>query len=326
MTMETQNIDIIRDQLVERKGKLQQVMEHANDPSQLTGLLQQVDDAIARIGDGTYGVCTICHEDIGDEDLLCDPLLKICLSHLDQKEQRALESDLDYAGQIQRGLLPKNNINRNGWDFSYHYRPSGVVSGDFCDMIPIGDDSFAFVLGDVSGKGVSASLMVSHLHALIRSLLSFGLPVKEIVKKANGLFRDSVISSNYATLVFGKASSNGEVEICIAGHNPPLMAQNGQVIELKATGIPVGLFRNTEYGIHKLQLGKDDFILLYSDGLTEAFNGQDEYGEERLCAQLRKCLKNHPQELINDLLNDHSKFLKDSKPGDDITVAVIRRS
>ena len=324
--METQDLAIIKDQLVERRGKLQQVMEYTENPAQLTGLLQQVDDALARIGDGTYGICTICHEDIGDEDLMCDPLLKICLSHLDRQQQRALETDLDYAGQIQRGLLPENNVNLNGWDFSYHYRPAGIVSGDFCDMIPIGNDSFAFVLGDVSGKGVSASLMVSHLHALIRSLLSFGLPVNEIVKKANGLFRDKVISSNYATLVFGIVSSNGEVELCIAGHNPPLLAHNGQVTSLKATGIPVGLFRNTDYGVHKLQLDKGDFILLYSDGLTEASVGTEEYGEERLCSQINNLIKHGPQELINDLLLDHKKFLNNNQPGDDITVAVLRRS
>ena len=323
--METQNIAIIKDQLVERRGKLEQVINIAEDPVQLSGLLQQVDEALAKINNGTYGICTICHEDIGDEDLMCDPLLKICLSHLDRQQQRALESDLDYAGQIQRGLLPKNNLCLNGWDFSYHYRPAGIVSGDFYDIIPMEDDSFAFVLGDVSGKGVSASLMVSHLHALIRSLLSFGLPVNEIVKKANGLFRDKVISSNYATLVFGRAWKDGKVELSIAGHNPPLIAHDGQVISLKATGIPVGLFRNTDYGVHKLQLGKDDFILLYSDGLTEASDGKDEYGEERLCAYLRNRTSNHPQGLIDDLLNDHNKFLKNSKPGDDITVAVIRR-
>lgn len=324
--MEAQNITIIKDQLVERRGKLQQVINNAQDPAQLSGLLQQVDDAIERIGDGTYGICTICHEDMETEGLMVDPLRTVCLSHLDRQEQHALESDLEFAGQIQRGLLPKNNVSLNGWDFSYHYRPAGIVSGDFCDMIPVGDNSFAFVLGDVSGKGVSASLMVSHLHALIRSLLSFGLPVTEIVKKANGLFRDSVISSNYATLVFGQASSKGEVELCIAGHNPPLLAHDGKITPLKATGIPVGLFCNTEYGVHKLQLGKGDFILFYTDGLTEASVDKVEYGEERLCEQLTNRISSNPQELINDLLTDHKKFLKNSKPGDDITVAVIRRS
>jgi sigma-B regulation protein RsbU (phosphoserine phosphatase) len=324
--MEVQNITIIKEQLVERRGKLQQVINNAQDPAQLSGLLQQVDDALERIGDGTYGICTICHEDIGNENLMVNPLLTICLSHMDRHQLQALQSDLEFAGQIQRGLLPENNVNMNGWDFSYHYRPAGIVSGDFCDMIPVGDDSFAFVLGDVSGKGVSASLMVSHLHALIRSLLSFGLPVIEIVKRANGLFRDSVISSNYATLVFGKASSKGEVELCIAGHNPPLMAHDGKVTHLKATGIPVGLFCDSEYGVHKLQLDKDDFILLYTDGLTEAAVDKVEYGEERLCSQLVNRKSNHPQELINDLLTDHKKFLSNSKPGDDITLAVIRRS
>jgi phosphoserine phosphatase RsbU/P len=324
--MEAQNIAIIKDQLVERREKLQQVINNAEDPAHLSGLLQQVDDALARIGDGTYGVCTICNEDIGDDKLMVDPLLTICLSHMDRKQQQALESDLEFAGKIQRGLLPENNVNLNGWDFSYHYRPAGIVSGDFCDMIPIGNDSFAFVLGDVSGKGVSASLMVSHLHALIRSLLSFGLQVNEIMARANCLFRDSVISSNYATVVFGKATSVGDVELCIAGHNPPLLAHNGEITRLKATGIPVGLFCNAEYTVHKLQLCKGDYILFYTDGLTEASVGTVEYGEERLYARLKNITNSHPQDLIDALLMDHKKFLNNSKPGDDITIAVIRRS
>ena len=103
------------------------------------------------------------------------------------------------------------------------------------------------------------------------------------------------------------------------------MAHDGKITPLKATGIPVGLFCNTEYSVHKLQLDKGDFILLYTDGLTEASVDKVEYGEERLCEQLTNRISSNPQELINDLLADHKKFLNNSKPGDDITVAVIRR-
>jgi sigma-B regulation protein RsbU (phosphoserine phosphatase) len=144
--------------------------------------------------------------------------------------------------KIQRNLLPQNNLNINGWEFCCHYNPAGTVSGDFCDFIKLDDHSVLFVLGDVSGKGISASLMMPHLHALIRSLLSFKILVNEIVTRVNRLFCESTLSTHYATMVFGKANSKGNIELCIAGHNPPLLIKDGSVNPLNATGIPVGLF------------------------------------------------------------------------------------
>src|SRR5690606_31155840 len=122
------------------------------------------------------------------------------------------------------------------------------VSGDFTDIISLNDGSVIFTIGDVSGKGIGASLMMSHLHGLIHSLLSFGLPVNKLVEKANLLFSESTLFSNYATMVLGKAYPDGTIEICVAGHNPPFLVKNGNVEGITATGMPVGLFGNAEYG------------------------------------------------------------------------------
>ena len=198
------NIPSLKNHLTERRERLQETIKYVPDPVKLYSLLQQVDSALERIDNGSYGICDVCHDPIEADRLIMNPLLTVCLDHLNHHQRKALEQDLELAIKIQRNLLPENHLNVNGWDFCYHYSPAGTVSGDFCDFIKLDDQSVLFVLGDVSGKGISASLMMSHLHALIRSLLSFNLPVNEIVTRANRLFCESTLSTHYATMFFVK--------------------------------------------------------------------------------------------------------------------------
>jgi sigma-B regulation protein RsbU (phosphoserine phosphatase) len=319
------NIPSLKNHLTERRERLQETIKYIPDPIKLYSLLQQVDSALERIDNGSYGICDVCHDPIEEDRLLVDPLTTVCLDHLDHHQRKALEQDLEFAIKIQRNLLPENNLKVNGWEFSYHYSPAGPVSGDFCDFIKLEDGSVLFALGDVSGKGISASLMMSHLHALIRSLLSFNLPVNEIVTRTNRLFCESTVSTHYATMVFGKASQTGDVEICIAGHNPPLVINKGKITSLNATGIPVGLFCHSEYELINFKLQKDDSLILYTDGLTEASFDEVEYGEERLKKQLLKSVNQSAQNIIKDLIDDQKSFLKDSPRFDDITISILKR-
>jgi sigma-B regulation protein RsbU (phosphoserine phosphatase) len=291
----------------------------------LYNLLQQVDSALERIDNGSYGICDVCHDPIESERLIMDPLSTVCLDHLNHHQRKALEQDLEFAIKIQRNLLPENNLTVNGWDFSYHYSPAGTVSGDFCDFIKLDNESVLFVIGDVSGKGISASLMMSHLHALIRSLLSFNLPVNEIVARVNRLFCESTLSTHYATMVFGKANNDGYVELCIAGHNAPLLIQGDKVHTISATGVPVGLFCESEYELSSINLRKGDSIILYTDGLTEASVDEIEYGEERLKLLLEKSMELPAKDLLGSIINDQKKFIKDAALFDDITVSVIAK-
>ncbi|MGE5859584.1 MAG: SpoIIE family protein phosphatase [Ignavibacteria bacterium] len=329
--MEALQINSLRDQLNVRKERLNNALEQKPGDSNLVGLLKQVDSALNKIDHGTYGVCEVCHDAVEEERLFIDPLVSVCLGCLDDAQRHALESDLEFAAKIQRNLLPKNNQSISGWDFSYHYNPAGPVSGDFTDIIPLNDDSVIFIIGDVSGKGISASLMMSHLHGLIHSLLSFGLPVNELLKKASRLFNESTIYSNYATIVIGKAYPDGAIEVAVAGHNPPLLLKNGSVHQIPATGMPVGLFADAEYGVNKFRLDKDDTILLYTDGLTESsikeLDGlSSEYGEQRVVEQLSKVNGTAPKHIIDELIRDHKTWLKDSRPSDDVTILVVKRT
>ncbi|GIK59268.1 MAG: SpoIIE family protein phosphatase [Ignavibacteriota bacterium] len=320
------NISSIKNHLTDRRDRLHQSVKYVPDPAKLFSLLQEVDSALERIDNGSYGICDVCHDPIESERLLMDPLLTVCLDHLNQYQRKALEQDLELAIKIQRNLLPQNNLNVNGWDFCYHYNPAGTVSGDFCDFIKLDDQSVLFVLGDASGKGISASLMMSHLHALIRSLLSLNLPVNEIVTRVNRLFCESTLSTHYATMVFGKANNVGDIQLCVAGHNPPIILKNGKVSTIKATGIPVGLFSQAEYESVNLKMDKGSSLILYSDGLTEASVDEIEYGENRLKEHLIKSSCSSAKNTLDSIISSQKEFLKNSTAFDDVTVTVMMKS
>ena len=133
--MEAAVLSDFKTQLTERKSKLEATIAIQNEPKHLLNLLHEVDLALERIEAGTYGICEICHAPIEEDRLLVDPLITVCLGDLNAKQQRALEDDLELANRIQMGLLPKNNIAKDGWEISYYYSPAGVVSGDYCDVI-----------------------------------------------------------------------------------------------------------------------------------------------------------------------------------------------
>src|SRR5712692_6832976 len=124
----------IREQLLDRREKLQNAVARFSQPEHLVELLQDVDAALDRTKDGSYGLCKTCHDPIEPERLLADPLIEYCLDHLTFDQRRSLEQDLELAAQIQLALLPKNDLSLDGWQVHYHYEPAGAVSGDYCDL------------------------------------------------------------------------------------------------------------------------------------------------------------------------------------------------
>ena len=269
-------------ELAGRRSQLEAALASMGRPPALVQLLEDVDSALQRIDHGTYGLCETCHDPIEADRLAADPLTRFCIDHLDREQRAALEADLALASRIQQGLLPPNDLVRCGWEVSHHYQPAGPVGGDYCDLLTQ-DDSFVFLLGDVSGKGVASSLLASHLHAVFRGLCAGPMPVSQIMARANRLFCESTLTSHYATLVCGRAQPGGDVEVASAGHCPPLRIRGAETLSLEATGLPLGLFCSSEFTTHRLHLEPGDCLLLYSDGLVEARNlDGSEYGGERL--------------------------------------------
>src|SRR5580704_8168907 len=219
---DTTYVDGVREQLLAGRARLTDVLGQSQS-EQMVRLLEEVDSALERIDHGNFGVCEICQGTVEDERLRENPLVRVCLDCLTPKQQRALEYDLELAAQIQKGLLPAADFSLAGWDISYHYQPAGVVGGDYCDLIAGKDGELYFVMADVSGKGVAAAMLSSNLRAVFRSLIPIGLGTAELVTRANQLFRQSTLPNQYATLVCGKTSACGDLEIVNAGHLPALL-------------------------------------------------------------------------------------------------------
>lgn len=316
-----------RDELETRRQRLISAIEIT--PSEdLAGLLAEVDAALERIRAGSFGICETCHDPVEFDRLTSDPLIRFCLDHLSAEQRRALERDVETAATIQRALLPPSDIRAAGWHIHYKYHPAGPVSGDYCDVIQSsnGDGSIVFLLGDVSGKGISASMLMAQLHAMFRSLIPLHRPMADVLGMANRLFCQSTNQGLYATLVCGRASRDGMVEIGSAGHPPVWVATCAGPMAIEATGLPLGMFSTSRYTTTKVCLEPNQSLVLYTDGLSESLNSDGvEYGQKRLREVVAA---NHQLEavaLADAFMNDLKRHSANEAPSDDLTLMVVRR-
>jgi sigma-B regulation protein RsbU (phosphoserine phosphatase) len=318
---------VMKDQLVERRGKVAAAISTAGAAPELTALLREVDAALERFESGAYGLCEGCRDTVEADRLIANPLARFCLDCLSADEQRDLEDDLTLASQIQRGLLPARSLRVDEWHFDYGYEPARVVSGDYVDIIPGGDGNLYFVLGDVSGKGVAASMLMAKLHAVFRSLIPLELGVDQLTERASRLFGNSMLPGQYATLICGRASQDGAVSICNAGHPPALLSRRGNIEQISATGLPLGMFPNQKFSVGNLQLESGDTLILYTDGVPDAVNrDNEEYGLPRLIEVTAKSQSLALEQLVENCLFDVSTFREGSPRFDDVSIMGIRRA
>jgi len=321
--------DFVHEQLHVRRTRLLEAMEYAAADAGLAGLLQQVDSALERLKQGSFGICDLCHEGIEADRLMADPLIRVCLGHLTAAQQRSLEADLELAGRLQRKLLPPPNFHGNGWHVHHHYQPAGIVSGDYCDLIvpEEGDGEIFFLIGDVSGKGVAASMMMSQLHGMFRSLATAGATVSRMMETANRVVYESSLAGQFATLIAGRACPAGGVELTGAGHLPALLV-GGECVKLfPADGLPLGMFCTSTYGSTKLQLNEGQTLVLYTDGLSEAQDGGGtEYGEARLMEFFGAKKSLGAEALTVACLEDWTSFSSVASRTDDLTLMMLERT
>jgi sigma-B regulation protein RsbU (phosphoserine phosphatase) len=315
----------LRTELLRRHSRLESALRSPAADAAISSLLSEVDAALARMDAGTYGLCNSCHEPIEAERLLADPLLQFCLDDLTSEERRALESDLTLAARIQQALLPPREFSPAGWQVRYHYAPAGLVSGDYCDLFE-SKGRLLFLLGDVSGKGVAASMLMSHLHATFRSLADADLPLDRMVEAANRIFSESTLAGQFATLVVGRASRDGAVEVVSAGHLPLLHLGSADTRSQGATAVPLGMFTNASFPMDRFLIATGDSLLIYTDGMTESRNAAgEEYGLKRIKALANSHSKCGPSELLSHCLSDLDNFTAGTKRADDLTLLAVQR-
>jgi sigma-B regulation protein RsbU (phosphoserine phosphatase) len=323
MAIQVTDLHMLRDQLMVRRQKLQTAVAKTQTAN-LLHLLEQVDRALERADHGSYGVCEHCAGTVEPERLFADPMVQLCLDCLKPAEQRALEQDLLLAARIQAGLLPKRDFCAAGWKVAYHYEPAGQVSGDYCDLVQHGKDLY-FMVGDVSGKGVAAAMLMSNLHALFRVLIPTGLPMEQLVERANRLFCESTLPTQYATLIVGRADEFGNVEICNGGHPAPFHLGQHGVAVIEAASVPIGLFCEQKFVSTCVRTAPGDSLVIYTDGISES-EGPDgaQYGSASLEKLLGSCRQLPSREMVDACREAVLNFRSGSPRLDDQALMVLQ--
>jgi len=261
--------------------------------------------------------------------------VKIRETELFEGRQRQ-EQELRKASEIQRVLLPDDPIEVGSLDIAGANVPSQDVGGDYFDFIVVEGGHVIVGLGDVSGKGMPAALLMMHLNANVRAKIDTEVPLAEVMRRLNKSVHQSVQGTGrFITLMLADADgSTGEIQYVNAGHNPPyLLRASGSIESLSVGGLILGPTADAPYETGTCRLEPGETLLLYSDGVTEARRPPQEegadaemFGDERLQEFLRERSGMGSEDLVESLLAVVREFCAPAKPQDDVTVVAMRRA
>ncbi len=246
-----------------------------------------------------------------------------------QLQMGALQRDLDIARQIQLSMLPTAFPDRAGLDLHALAVPAKEVGGDFYDVVEKDDGRLGFVIGDVSGKGLGAALFMATTRAVMHATAAQPLPVEACVRQTNRLMdAEAGDTAMFVTAIYGEVDGRtGEVAYCNAGHNPPLLLRADGSTEFLAApqGLSLCLVEDFQYRAARFVLAPGDVLLLYTDGITEAFNAaREEYSDERLARLIASAPDRSPRGLLQHVLADVRGFADGAPQSDDITMLALR--
>lgn len=246
-----------------------------------------------------------------------------------QQQMGALQRDLDIARKIQLSMLPSTFPERDDLDLHALALPAKEVGGDFYDFIEYDSGRLGFLIGDVAGKGLGAALFMAITRTVMHATAPQGLSVEAYVRQVNRLLaaESKRMPSMFVTALYGEIDGHtGEVAFCNAGHNPPLLLRNGSAEFVPAPkGLSLCLLDDFEFQAACLTLAPGDTLLLYTDGVTEAFNdAREEFSDERLSKTALRAPVETPQALLQYLLRDVQAFANGTPQSDDITMLALR--
>lgn len=243
--------------------------------------------------------------------------------------ERLHAKELDQAAEIQRNLLPTSVPKVEGVDLAGYNSPCRGVGGDYYDFLPYPDGRVGVLVGDVAGKGMPASLLMSSLQARVQVLFEEPSNLAALVTRLNRIISSNCPSNRFITFFIAVLDpKTGELTYVNAGHNPPLVAHaDGSVEKLEGTGLILGILPMATYEQRTCRLGPGDALLLFSDGVTEPVNpnGDEEFGEERLARVLAGLRGQSAESIIKCVNQKVEEFTAGAPPADDITLVVAKR-
>ncbi len=247
--------------------------------------------------------------------------------HEQALEKERIEKELEVASTIQRMILPKTIDQPPGYEIAGKNDPSRQVGGDYYDAIALPSGEVALVIADVSGKSVPGALLVSSLHAAMHAYLESPWQLPDLVAKLNRVILRNSTQDKFITFFLAILNPKTGALRCVnAGHNPPLLIRDGKMSKLTAGGIPLGMVEFDAYEQETTVLQSNDLLVMFTDGVTEAANPDDEfYDDERLEAFCIAHRQLTASELLDRLSREVTDFVDGAEQSDDITILILKK-
>jgi sigma-B regulation protein RsbU (phosphoserine phosphatase) len=247
------------------------------------------------------------------------------------KEKEKLESELEIARQVQAQLFPKDVPKLRTLELKGLCNPARVVSGDYYDFIPVDARFTALVIGDISGKGISAALLMASIQSSLHAQLTLGgngvVSTATLVARLNRQLYENTSAEKYATFYCGVYDDqNGSLVYTNAGHLPPILIRRGKASRLAANGMVVGMFPDSPYEQSVIELQSGDLLTAFTDGITESEDGKGEqFGEQRLTELLIRNSDRPLDEIVQIVTQNVRDWAYDLDNQDDTTMLLARR-
>src|SRR5579885_2260790 len=243
-----------------------------------------------------------------------------------EEAERRSAQELEIAKQVQARLFPQHLPSIETLEYAGVCIQARQVGGDYYDFLDLGRGRFGLVIGDISGKGIAAALLMANLQAHLRSQSIALDQLERLIESVNRLFHQNTIEGAYATLFFAEYdAASRRLRYANCGHLPGLvLRRDGEIEKLDSTSTVLGAFRDLEAPVEERKLFPGDVLTLYTDGITETFNeSEEDFGEQRLIEELRRCCGQSPQCTIDRLIESVRRFTPREQQ-DDMTTIVAR--
>lgn len=276
-------------------------------------------------------------ESINDDFLLTLNIIATAITSLLKQRrysQRAhlLKADIDKARELQKSILPDHEFHFHNYTLFGVSDPAEIVGGDFFDYIEIGSqgDRLGVAVGDAASKGVSAAAEAMYISGALRMACNFEIHITPLMRRMNALVNRIFKDEKFASLFYGEfsADASGLFLYANAGHNSPMFLKkdSDKIILLSSTGPVLGPTPHAKFTIENINFAKDDLLLIYTDGITDAANDKFEpYGEKRLANAFKKVRNLTAKEIVYSILEDVIKFSRNGLYSDDKTLVVIKK-
>ncbi len=246
--------------------------------------------------------------------------------HKFEMEIAAQLRELEVAAEIQAGILPQKMPEYEGLQIAAQAKPWEKVGGDFFDLIELPEQNLGLAIGDVSGKGINAALLMVAVRMALRSHVEHEYALREIINRVNNAIQKDTRTDQFATLFYGVLNVSSKVLTFVnAGHPPPVILRNGEVMALEMGGIPIGISPNYTYLEASVTLQSGDLLVLYTDGYTDIVGADEELFEvDRFVDCLAANQHLPPALMIENIDKTIAEFIRDTTLGDDRTIMILK--